>query len=135
MKRDSVSIAGYCNYFYVSQHFNNALLIIKTIWHYREKLQIQCILRLHCKPQQSTKKFKIGNHRKRCEMKQPSGNLYNNKWSSIIQCPQKPKPKNVHTFLTALMTLGSLNPESLQQRATVTVGGILRSSLNFTTFN
>ena len=48
----------------------------------------------------------------------------------MVQHHSMPKPKNVHTFLTALMmTLGSLNPESLQQRATVTVGGILRSSL------
>lgn len=58
MKRDRMSITGYCNYFYVSQHFNNALLIIKTVWHYQEKLQIKWILRLHCKPQQSTKNLK-----------------------------------------------------------------------------
>ena len=135
MKRDRMSITGYCNYFYVSQHFNNALLITKTIWHYQEKLQTKWILRLHCKSQQSTKNLKLETRGK--------GVKWNNHLA-ISMIINGSASFSAHRSLNLGMSIHFLlpcwwdweaYPESLQQRAIVTVGGILRSSLNLTTFN
>lgn len=67
-------------------------------------------------------------------MKSPSGRRYHSKCASIIQGPQKPKPRHIHMLTLTLMRSQRLNPYPWQ-RAPVTAGRILQSALNFTTTN